>query len=99
MALRRDTTTPILTALALSLALPAAALGLFVGAMPIFGLHMLAVVFAARLPLQWRWLPYTLSALVVTLVAFSRLYLGDGRNSPIRYLRKEVEAYEAARLV
>ncbi len=28
-----------------------------------------------------------------------RLYLGEGKNGIVRFLRKEVEAYEAARLV
>lgn len=30
---------------------------------------------------------------------FTRLCLGEGRNGMVRYLRKEVEAYEAQRLV
>ena len=30
---------------------------------------------------------------------FSRLCLGEGRNGMVRYLRREVEAYEAARQV
>lgn len=28
-----------------------------------------------------------------------RLYLGQGKNGIVRYLRKEVEAYEASRLI
>ncbi len=28
-----------------------------------------------------------------------RLYLGEGKNGIVRYLRKEVEAYEASRLI
>lgn len=28
-----------------------------------------------------------------------RLYLGNGKNGIVRFLRKEVEAYEASRLV
>jgi len=28
-----------------------------------------------------------------------RLYLGEGRNGIVRYLRKEVEAYEQSRLI
>ena len=30
---------------------------------------------------------------------FSRFYLGEGRNGVVRYLRKEVEAYEESRRV
>ena len=30
---------------------------------------------------------------------FTRYCLGDGRNGMVRYLRKEVEAYEASRRV
>ena len=30
---------------------------------------------------------------------FTRLCLGDGRNGMVRYVRKEVEAYEASRRV
>lgn len=30
---------------------------------------------------------------------FTRLYLGDGRNGMVRYVRKEVEAYEESRRV
>ncbi len=30
---------------------------------------------------------------------FTRLCLGDGRNGMVRYLRKEVDAYEASRQV
>jgi hypothetical protein len=29
----------------------------------------------------------------------SRLCLGEGRNGIVRYIRKEVEAYEASRLI
>lgn len=29
----------------------------------------------------------------------ARVYLGEGRNGMVRYVRKEVEAYEAERLV
>lgn len=29
----------------------------------------------------------------------SRLYLGDGKNSIVRYVRKEVEAYEDTRRI
>jgi len=36
----------------------------------------LAVVFAARMPGRWHWLPYSFAATVVSLVVFSRLYLG-----------------------
>lgn len=36
----------------------------------------LAVVFAARLPDRWRWLPYSFATAIVSLVTFSRLYLG-----------------------
>lgn len=43
-------------------------------AVVVFG--FLAVVIAARLPVNWRWLAYSLSALISTIVAFSRLYLG-----------------------
>ncbi len=28
-----------------------------------------------------------------------RLYLGEGKNGIVRYIRKEVEAYEASRLI
>lgn len=28
-----------------------------------------------------------------------RLYLGEGKNGIVRFLRKEVEAYEASRLI
>lgn len=30
---------------------------------------------------------------------FSRLILGDGKNSPVRFVLKEVIAYEASRLI
>jgi len=30
---------------------------------------------------------------------FTRVYLGEGKNGMVRYLRKEVEAYEASRQV
>jgi hypothetical protein len=30
---------------------------------------------------------------------FHRLLLGTGKNGTVRYLRKEVEAYEAARII
>ncbi|MDH5184833.1 MAG: phosphatase PAP2 family protein, partial [Gammaproteobacteria bacterium] len=40
----------------------------------IFG--FLAVIIAARLPGNWRWLTYTIAALISIIVAFSRLYLG-----------------------
>lgn len=43
-------------------------------AVVIFG--FLAVVVAARLPANWRWLAYTFAALIGIIVAFSRLYLG-----------------------
>lgn len=36
----------------------------------------LAIISARSMPLNWRWLPYTLAALMVTSVALSRLYLG-----------------------
>ena len=42
-------------------------------AVVIFG--FLAVIIAARLPIKWRWLVYSLSALISIIVAFSRLYL------------------------
>lgn len=36
----------------------------------------LAVVTAHALPKAWRWIPYVASSLVISLVAFSRLFLG-----------------------
>lgn len=30
---------------------------------------------------------------------FKKVYLGEGRNGIVRYIRKEVEAYEASRRV
>ncbi len=36
----------------------------------------LAVILARELRGPWRWLPYTLTSLLVSLIAFSRLYLG-----------------------
>ena len=36
----------------------------------------LAVIVARELRGPWRWLPYTLASLLVSLIAFSRLYLG-----------------------
>ncbi|MBD3671594.1 MAG: VTT domain-containing protein [Gammaproteobacteria bacterium] len=35
-----------------------------------------AVMMAGRLQLAWRWLPYSVAAVLVSLVGFSRLYLG-----------------------
>ncbi len=32
-------------------------------------------------------------------IGLSRVYLGDGRNGIVRYLRKEVEAYEETRRI
>lgn len=32
-------------------------------------------------------------------VGLKRLYLGEGKNGIVRYIRKEVEAYEASRVV
>ena len=37
---------------------------------------LLAVVIARALPKHWRWLPWTLAALIVAWVAASRVYLG-----------------------
>jgi hypothetical protein len=36
---------------------------------------------------------------IATRAGLSRLYLGEGKNGIVRYLRKEIEAYEAQRLV
>lgn len=30
---------------------------------------------------------------------WKRLYLGEGKNGTVRYLRKEVEAYESMRMI
>jgi len=36
---------------------------------------------------------------IATRAGLIRLYLGEGRNGIVRYIRKEIEAYEAQRLV
>lgn len=36
---------------------------------------------------------------IASRAGLSRLYLGDGKNSIVRYIRKEVEAYEATRRI
>ncbi len=36
---------------------------------------------------------------IASRAGMKRLYLGEGRNGIVRYLRKEVEAYEASRLI
>lgn len=47
-----------------------------------------------------RWCCSRSSVLRIALRAgLTRLYLGEGRNGIIRYLRKEIEAYEAERQV
>lgn len=45
-------------------------------AMSVTVLGFLAVLMARDMPPVWRWLPYSLAALVSTAVALSRLYLG-----------------------
>ena len=51
-----------------------------------------------QLALRWQCSRSTVDR-IAQKAGFSRLCLGDGRNSVIRYVRKEVEAYEAERLV
>lgn len=36
---------------------------------------------------------------IVRRAGFKRLCLGEGKNGLVRYLRKEVEAYEALRMI
>lgn len=36
---------------------------------------------------------------IASRAGLKRLYLGEGKNGIVRYLRKEVEAYEASRLI
>jgi undecaprenyl-diphosphatase len=36
----------------------------------------LALLVARELPVKWRWLPYSIAGVLVTAIAFSRLYLG-----------------------
>lgn len=36
---------------------------------------------------------------IATRAGLKRLYLGQGKNGIVRYIRKEVEAYEASRLI
>jgi len=36
---------------------------------------------------------------IVLRAGLKRLYLGEGKNGIIRFIRKEVEAYEASRMI
>jgi hypothetical protein len=36
---------------------------------------------------------------IANRAGLKRLYLGEGKNGIVRYIRKEVEAYEASRLI
>jgi len=36
---------------------------------------------------------------IARLAGMTRLYLGQGKNGMVRYLLKEVEAYEASRMI
>ncbi len=50
------------------------------------------------LALRWRCSRSTVDR-IVRRAGLSRLYLGEGRHGIVRYLRREIEALEASRLL
>jgi predicted DNA-binding transcriptional regulator AlpA len=47
---------------------------------------------------RWRCSRSTIDR-VARRAGFTRIYLGEGRNGIVRYLREEIDAYEASRTV